>query len=236
MPREAVKAKTARPRREEVLNAARRLFFRQGYRGTTVQQIATQAGYSKRTVYLDYLNKDELFITLCAEGGQLLLDDLARIPAAELTVEECVHEFVDVCVGFARGQHEYFRMIFSEATPAIIGNCSEQLRKRVEELERTVLGLLVAWAQRAIDQQLIEPHHPWDIVGILVGGVAGITMLSMGGSQTVFASRSGESLVMLAVDIFWRGLRKNTAGRQRETGGVNGRGTVAKDPPTDPRT
>ena len=41
-------------RREQVLGAARELFVAKGYRGTTIQEIARRAGYSKRTVYLDY--------------------------------------------------------------------------------------------------------------------------------------------------------------------------------------
>ena len=71
-------AQTTRARTRErsrggaILEAARELFFKNGYRGTTVQQIASQAGYSKRTVYLDYLSKDELFMTICVEGGELL--------------------------------------------------------------------------------------------------------------------------------------------------------------------
>jgi len=193
-------------RRTEVLDAARRLFFERGYRGTTVQQIAAAAGYSKRTVYLDYLNKDELFISVCAEGGEMLLGELRAIPARELSAAECMDRFLELYIRFSQERGPYFRMIFSEATPAIIGNCSPELRERVAELEGACLGILAAWAAQAIEERRIARVDPWDVVGILVGSATGIILLSMGASQTLFSPDSREALVRKAGEIIWQGL------------------------------
>ncbi|MFC1848920.1 TetR/AcrR family transcriptional regulator, partial [candidate division CSSED10-310 bacterium] len=102
-------------RSDKILAAARSLFFQNGYRGSSMQMIASQAGYSKRTVYLDYLNKDELFMTLCAEGGQLLLSQLQEIPLHEIQVQKGFEQTVAILMNFSRRHNEYFRMIFSEA-------------------------------------------------------------------------------------------------------------------------
>jgi len=97
MPPQALQPNSVKKnRREEILDAARTLFFKQGYRGTSILQIAQLAGYSKRTVYLDYLNKDELFMTVCEEGGRLLLEKLRQIPDDRITVEESVDRFMKV--------------------------------------------------------------------------------------------------------------------------------------------
>ncbi len=196
-----------RSRGDEVLDAARGLFFEKGYRGTTIQQIASGAGYSKRTVYLDYVNKDELFITICVEGGELLLEKLTEIPQDELPVEDCIEQIIDAIVAFSRNHGEYFRMIFSEATPEMIANCSEELRGRVAALERECLGVVVAWAERAMREGLIARVDPWAIAGIVVGSATGIVLLSMGGLQTVFTRETLESLVDRAVQTLWKGLR-----------------------------
>jgi AcrR family transcriptional regulator len=195
-----------RSRPDEVLDAARGLFFGKGYRGTTIQQIASGAGYSKRTVYLDYVNKDELFITICVEGGELLLEKLTEIPQDELPVEDCIEQIIDALVAFSRDHSEYFRMIFSEATPEMIANCSEELRGRVADLERACLGVVVAWAKRAMREGRIARVDPWAIAGILVGSATGIVLLSMGGLQTVFTRETLESLVDKAVKTLWKGL------------------------------
>jgi AcrR family transcriptional regulator len=195
-------------RRDAFLDSARELFFTTGYRGTTMQQIAEHAGYSKRTVYLDYLNKDELFITVCEEGGRLLLEQLKEIPGDRLPVETYMNQFMKVYIDFSHNHNEYFRMIFSEATPDIIANCSEELRMRVGELERACLSVLVVWAERAMREGLIPPIDPWEAAGIFVGTATGIVLLSMGGSQTVFSREALESLVKKAIWTLWNGLQR----------------------------
>jgi AcrR family transcriptional regulator len=194
-------------RRNEVLEAARGLFFDKGYRGTTIQQIASHAGYSKRTVYLDYLSKDELFMTICVEGGELLLKQLSEIPLEKSSAEEGIGQLMEAYVSFSRDHTELFRMIFSEATPEIIENCSEELRLRVVHLERECLGVFAGCAERAMEEGLITPMDPWEAAAMLIGAVTGIILLSTGGLQTVFSREALESLVDKAIWGLWRGLR-----------------------------
>src|SRR5262245_64978283 len=53
--------------RAAVVDAARTLFLRNGYSGTTMEDIAAQAGLAKRTVYNNYPDKDALFIQIVQE-------------------------------------------------------------------------------------------------------------------------------------------------------------------------
>src|SRR5688500_15475145 len=53
--------------RAAVVDAARTLFLRKGYAGTTVEEIATVAGLTKRTVYNNYGDKDALFREVVAD-------------------------------------------------------------------------------------------------------------------------------------------------------------------------
>lgn len=71
--------------RAAVVDAARALFLRQGYAGTSVEQIAAAAGLTKRTVYNNYADKHALFT-------QIVMDTIAYAEAfasdlhAEFTV------------------------------------------------------------------------------------------------------------------------------------------------------
>jgi TetR/AcrR family transcriptional regulator, mexJK operon transcriptional repressor len=53
--------------RAAVLDAARTLFLRHGYAGTTMDEIAALAGLTKRTVYNNYGDKDALFREIAAD-------------------------------------------------------------------------------------------------------------------------------------------------------------------------
>lgn len=60
----------------EIMAAARELFLRDGYAGTTIDAIASSAGVSKATVYSNFADKDALFVELldvvAAEAGDIL--------------------------------------------------------------------------------------------------------------------------------------------------------------------
>lgn len=53
--------------RAAVVEAARALFLRKGYAGTTMEDVAALAGLTKRTVYNNYADKDALFIQMVVE-------------------------------------------------------------------------------------------------------------------------------------------------------------------------
>jgi TetR/AcrR family transcriptional repressor of mexJK operon len=53
--------------RAAVVDAARTLFLRKGYAGTTMEEIAAAAGLTKRTVYNNYGGKEALFTQIVAD-------------------------------------------------------------------------------------------------------------------------------------------------------------------------
>src|SRR5690606_26441798 len=62
----AVDPRVARSR-AAVIEAARTLFLRNGYAGTTMEEIAAAAGRTKRTVYNNFADKDALFTEIVVE-------------------------------------------------------------------------------------------------------------------------------------------------------------------------
>lgn len=84
--------------REAVVEAARTLFLRKGYAGTTMDDIAVQAGITRRTLYNNYASKDALFTQIVAEtieyadtfARTLDATFAARVAAPE--VNEMLHE------------------------------------------------------------------------------------------------------------------------------------------------
>jgi TetR/AcrR family transcriptional repressor of mexJK operon len=54
--------------RAAVVEAGRTLFLRQGYAGTTMEEIAALAGVTKRTVYNNYADKAALFLEIVGEA------------------------------------------------------------------------------------------------------------------------------------------------------------------------
>src|SRR5215211_6310744 len=59
--------------RAQLLDAAERVFARQGYQGASIQAIAAEAGYSHGAIYSNFNGKEDLFLVLQQEREAYLL-------------------------------------------------------------------------------------------------------------------------------------------------------------------
>lgn len=64
--------------RESILDAARTLLARQGFRRTSMDHVAREAGLSRRTLYLHFENKQGLFLATIAKLVEGLLTRLEQ--------------------------------------------------------------------------------------------------------------------------------------------------------------
>ena len=61
-------------RRQRILNAARDVFAREGFRNAEVKTIATQAGVGKATIYKHFESKEDLLLNLVQENFRCIRD------------------------------------------------------------------------------------------------------------------------------------------------------------------
>ncbi len=74
----------AETRREQLLESARELFVRKGYRGTSTEDIARNAGLTKGALYFHFKNKEEILLALVkliAAGFRAELDKALPQPS-----------------------------------------------------------------------------------------------------------------------------------------------------------
>jgi TetR/AcrR family transcriptional repressor of mexJK operon len=111
--------------RAAVVDAARTLFLRNGYAGTTMEEIAALAGLTKRTVYNNYGDKDALF-------------------------REVVADVLAYAESFARGLHEEFTVGVTAANlRATLDDLGRRLALGIVRLEVVALRRLLIGEARA---------------------------------------------------------------------------------------
>jgi TetR/AcrR family transcriptional repressor of mexJK operon len=175
--------------RAAVVGAARQLFMRKGYAGTTMEEIAVVAGLTKRTLYNNYADKDALFrqivsevmafaetfarslhqeftVRISAASLPVMLDDLAQRMALAIMRPEIV-ALRRLLIGEARA----FPALGAEYFDRAPGQVLDALAAGFEHLGR--IGLL-----RVSDTRLAAAQFAYLIVGepldraMLVGTVA----------------------------------------------------------------
>jgi AcrR family transcriptional regulator len=99
-------------RRKEILDAARRLFWQNGYAGTSIPRIAREAELAPGTIYLYFPSKEALYVELLLEGYEILHRRLAAEAQRPVPALEQAACLLDVFLGFAREYPEYYEIIF----------------------------------------------------------------------------------------------------------------------------
>src|SRR5918999_3743140 len=66
-PRDRVRRHPRAQTREELLDAAARVFARRGFNGASVEAVSEEAGFSTGAVYSNFESKEELFLSLYEE-------------------------------------------------------------------------------------------------------------------------------------------------------------------------
>lgn len=102
----------AASRRKDILSAAMKVFWKQGYAKTTMPQIAAAAELAPGTLYLYFPSKDALYTELLLEGYQRLLERLAARAADGGTPRQQATGLIDTFFGFAREFPEYYDILF----------------------------------------------------------------------------------------------------------------------------
>lgn len=75
-------------RRQAISEAAVRLFEKQGYQATTIEQIAREAGVSAPTVFTYFGSKQEILLEMLREGDRIALSNTrAHMPEFDNPVE-----------------------------------------------------------------------------------------------------------------------------------------------------
>jgi AcrR family transcriptional regulator len=112
-----VKAATVDKRRL-ILDAAVRVFARQGFHTCRVSDIADEAGVAYGLVYHYFQSKDEVLDTLFLERWELMLSAIDEIDARPIAAREKLHAIASFIVDSYRYDRDLMKVIIVEVTRA----------------------------------------------------------------------------------------------------------------------
>src|SRR4051794_5594316 len=105
-------------KRRMILDAAIRVFAREGFHRCRVSDIANEAGVAYGLVYHYFRSKDEVLDTLFTERWTLLLEAIAGVDARDLPIREKLHEIASFIVGSYQNDPDLMKVIIVEVTRA----------------------------------------------------------------------------------------------------------------------
>ena len=188
--RDAQRAQT----RRELLDAAATVFARQGYHGTSVDEVADAAGYTKGAVYSNFSSKEQLFLELLDrqidQAVEVIEDIFAKAaPDERPRMLGEMHDEIQVL------DRQWFLLeteflLYAARNEGVRDRVAERQRRTRERITQLVASHL---EELGIDEPAVTAA---DAAELLMAAADGLTQASLVSDE--MASRSGRLLTRLA--------------------------------------
>jgi TetR/AcrR family transcriptional regulator len=201
----ARKEREKQKRREDILTAARELFYEKGYQMTTVEEIAEAAEISKGTVYLYFGSKDELYVSVILEGFGELEKKMVAVVESPATVNEKVFAIFTIFIDHCLDHREYFRLTQYFMSESVRENLPRELRDTIDDHSNDLLEVGSRVVREGIEAGIFRPDlDPYAASVIAWRTLTGLMDLIIFNGPGADGSR-GEKLFNTAMELFMRG-------------------------------
>jgi len=129
-------------RREAIIEAATEAFYRRGYGGASLRDIARQVGITQATIYYHFKNKEDILRTIITEFSDQLFQALLSALARDSDAVSRLRNAIERHILFTKTHRREVKIILEDKK--FLG---EALNTRVKEKERAIFSLYRTYLQ-----------------------------------------------------------------------------------------
>jgi AcrR family transcriptional regulator len=197
-------------RRDDILHAAREVFFQRGFHTATVDDIAAAAEVGKGTVYLYFDTKETILAHLLLEGLDRLVADLKAAYAFDQALDAGtrLRRGAIAYLQFFQQNPEYYRLLMAFDRGQFQATIDPGVYQEVHT--RSLHG--IEWLERAVKQAqaegLITVENPREAAGVSWAGLNGVLVLLSHPLRAEIIATDLESLYGTMTEVLIKGLGK----------------------------
>lgn len=143
-------------RRDEIIDAARKVFFDKGLVTATMDEIAEAAELSKATLYLHFPSKEELYLAVAMCGLRTLHGTFQEIIDRESSVVRTLHLMKEAYMEFYRTHRQYVHMFSFLQMSQFHKQVSDQMRSSCDAENDRHWEAIINLLRRGIAQKIIR--------------------------------------------------------------------------------
>jgi AcrR family transcriptional regulator len=160
-------------RRNQILDAARKLMLSSGFDKISISKISKEAQLGVGTIYFYYKNKDEIFIALQEEGLSFLFTVIEQISNQEIPADEKIRKIADAYYDFRYNQEEYYHIInYFLSSPKVF--FPEAQKNQIDMSGSKILVIIEQIVKVGIETNLFEEADPKKFSIMLWGTLHGL--------------------------------------------------------------
>jgi AcrR family transcriptional regulator len=167
---------------KRIQEAARKVFFKRGYDGTTIEAVAQKAEISKGTIYLYFKNKDELYTSLMMPvlenlGNQVRALELKLLNKLDCTCQDIIMGLYDTMNNAYKTNADGLRIIQAFQLNSYFSTMDEKFANRVHRKARENIEVYRRVLARGVELKVIKDVNLYILADIFWGLFLGMAQL-----------------------------------------------------------
>ncbi len=153
------KEKERELRRNDIIDGAERIFFTKGYEKATMDEVAKEAEYSKRTVYIYFNSKEQIYFEIMIRGYKLLINMVNQsLRKGTINAIEEIRQIAYIIRRFNIEHPNYFNAImeYENGELDFQKGISDQSRDECYALGEQILTILVEALKKGVREKTIR--------------------------------------------------------------------------------
>ena len=136
------KEREKQQRRNDIINAAERIFFSRGFDNSTMDEVAAEAELSKGTLYLYFRSKDDLTFAIFMRGSDILMKMMNDSLREENDGYSNLLALAGAFIRFSKGYTHYFNLFMHFESKRMVELNIDQDQIQVYLREQSPLALV----------------------------------------------------------------------------------------------
>lgn len=197
------KAREKEELKQQILDAARELFVREGYESVSMRKIADKIEYSPASIYTYFKDKDEILDCLCEETfAHLHAHKLAALQEMKGDPLDLLKRGMETYIRFGLEHPDHYIVTFILRSP--LHEKPEHCETRKVQAGQRCFGDMRNIIRRCMDEGRIKSGDVEETSQALWAGIHGLTALLITQPRFPFVER--ERLIKRTIEILVRGV------------------------------
>jgi AcrR family transcriptional regulator len=193
--------------RKHILDAAREVFFRDGFVEANLDEVAQRAGVAKGTLYRYFENKGELYVAVLSHNAELFEQRMREAVAGGGNPAEQIRRLGSFYREHWISHPEYFRIFWAIENQEVIGALPPSVVAEVTKLWEQCLRILADVIRGGVERGAFRPNDEWLTAHVLWTAANGLIQNELTAARrATLQGRPPGDVFAVMVDLVLRGL------------------------------
>jgi len=153
--------------RRRILDAAREVFFRDGFMAANLDEVAEKAGVAKGTLYRYFESKAELYVAVLAHNGAIFVKKIRATLSPELSPPDQIRRTGRFYLDHYIENRDYFQIFWAIENQPVIGELPPGVVQEVTRLWEQCMAILAEVIERGSREGFFRECDPWEVANLL---------------------------------------------------------------------